>query len=425
VIFSSHLSKRYPRCECHGDWFYPDKKFDRPLKAVVVATEFSKIEQVIEPKLMAFLPKDWIASAKRTPQGYLRRIVGKEGSTIDILTNEMEPMAFESSDWDLAWIDEPTSKGRYHAILRGLVDRQGQMVLTFTPLVEPWMKEDLVDMADGVNIDVVQADTYENVEDIHNTPILTRASIEQFERALPEDERSTRIHGKFFHLRGLVYVEFMTSMHLRDFEYEYPDPVIAVLDPHDRLPHHVIWAFLDRNDWLHVDRELITHPACTLLDLKKAILLTEQKANYKMVKRLTDPNFSKKPVLTTGRTVVQELCLAPFPVRFGLANDDRMAGHLKVKDYLHWNKDLPVGFTNSPKLFFHRTRVPKTVHSIQNYQYDEWRGKTGEQKDPKEKEKQKDTHGADCIRYLCMSNPRFDSQLGMLEESYSLEEAAY
>ena len=42
---------------------------------------------------------------------------------------------------------------------------------------------------------------------------------------------------------------------------------------------------------------------------------------------------------------------------------------------------------------------------MKNYQYDEWQ--MGDDREPKEKEKQKDTHGADCVRYLSMNNPTF------------------
>lgn len=422
VFATSVLTGLYRSCACHGDWFNANKKFMRPTAGVIVVTEFAKVEQMLEKKLFSLMPKDWIVSIKRTPQGYMRRLICKNGSTVDILTNEMDQLAFESTDWDWAWIDEPTSYNRYVAIHRGLTDRQGLMILTFTPTVEPWMKDQIVDRADGRFIDVIQADTYENLKDIHDNPILTREAITDLERVMTEDEVATRIHGKFFHLRGLVYNEFTPSMHVQDFEYQYPDPVIAVMDPHDRLPHHVIWAYVDRNDWLYVHSELVIN--ATTQDLKKAILAHEQGNRYKMVRRLIDPNFGRKPLITTGRTVIQELAMQPFSVRFGEANDDKTAGHMKVREYLHWDRKRPVDLQNTPRIFFHRGRTPKTIHSMQNYQFDEWVGKSVERKDPKEKERPKDTHGADCVRYLCMGNPRFD-MLANVEHQEELEEAPY
>lgn len=409
-----HLTRQYPSCPCHGEWYSAERRFTKPIKAVVVATEYPIIERTIEPRILEYLPKQWIAgSPKRTPQGYLRRILGVDGGSVDILSGEMDQMAFESADWDYAWIDEPCQRSKYVAIHRGMIDRFGKSMLTFTPLVEPWMKEELVDKVDNNFRQVVKTTTYENLEDIHGQAILTRKSIERFESLLSEDERLTRVDGQFFHMRGLVYREFTSSVHeysddpKRHRAYQYPDPVWCVLDPHDRQPHHVLWAYVDRTDMVYVDRELVM--ACTLKELAKAILLTELAAGYKVRVRLIDPNFGNKPLLVTGRTVRQELASGSYSVAFGLVSDDKEAGHVRVKEALHWDRIKPLSLTNCPKIYFNRDRCSATIRSIRNYQYEEWSTRMAEGRDPKERPKQRDTHGADCVRYLLMSDPKFDT----------------
>ena len=418
---SAHLTHQYPSCVCHGQWLSEAHRYSGVLKAVIVVTEFAKIESVIEPKLMSLLPKAWIRDIKRTPQGYIRRIIGHDGSLIDVLSGEQDPMAFEGQDWDLAWIDEPTSYGRFVAIQRGLTDRQGLMLLTFTPLVEPWMKERLVDRTDGKDIEVVEADTYANLEDIHGHPIQTKEAIQFLERMMTEEERQTRIHGQFFHLRGVVYKEFLPGVHSRDFAYQYPDPIIAVLDPHTRKPHWVIWAWINRMDQIFVDRELIFEG--TLRDLGKAIISTEQQAGYKVCLRLIDPNFGRTPMIVTGRTVIEELARPPFPVRFTEANDDKEAGILKIKQLLHFDRQQPLTLTNMPGLYLHQARAASTIRQLRNYQFDEWKAKTRFERDPKEDTKKKEDDGADCVRYLCMHNPNFDRL--MHRDARELEEALY
>ena len=143
VELAWHITKQYP------PWFPKERMFYGPIKAVVVVTSFPVIERVIEGKIFSFLPKSAIKKIKRTPQHYLTKVFCKDGSTIDILTNEMDTMAFESADWDFFWGDEPQREDKYVAIMRGLVDRMGRGVLTFTPKVEPWMKEKICDKADG------------------------------------------------------------------------------------------------------------------------------------------------------------------------------------------------------------------------------------------------------------------------------------
>lgn len=410
-----HLTRIYP------DWYPQARRFQGPIKGVVVATEFPIVQRVIEPKILMYLPKNYIVKLSKSPQGHLTRIFCKDGSTVDVLTNEMAQLAFEGADWDFAWVDEPTQRSKYIAIRRGLVDRGGQCVLTFTPIVEPWMKEEIVDHADGKTIEAFTVDIRDNLQDIEGHPIQTEERIAEFERVLTEDEKQTRLHGHFFHLRGMVYTEYTPSIHERIIPYVYPDPVACVLDPHTRKPHHVIWALIRRDDSIYIDRELVT-PG-TLQELGRRILTVEQQAGYRMRRRLIDPNFGRTPNLVTGRSVIDELRRPPYPLHFGEADDDKEAGILKVRELLHWDPAKPISLVNTPRLFFH-PRCVKTIHSIRNYQFDEWRGVTKEERDVKEVDKQKDTDGADVIRYLCLSNPTFD-RVTHRAEQMELAEAVY
>lgn len=412
VELAMHITGNYP------DWFPYERRFDRPIKAVVVATANSIIEKVIEPKLWAYLPTEVVKSVKRVTGQYLFRIACKNGSLIDFLSSEQDDMSFESADYDFYWGDEPQKRKKFQAIMRGLIDRGGQTVLTFTPLVEPWMKEELVDKSDGKKIEAFIVDMLDNKFDIEGNSILSQENIDLFTSTWDDDTKQTRMHGKFFHLRGQVYTMF-SEVHQIDFNYTYPDPVISVLDPHDRQPHHVIWAIIDRNDDILVHNELSV--ACTVDELARRVKNIEKTLGYKMKKRLIDPNFGRKPLITTGRNMIQELSFSGCPGWFE-ADDPKDEGRLKVKDYLNYDVKIPISHTNRPKLYFHKRNCPLTIHSIRNHQYEEWVGKTGEDKDPKEKSKDKDTHGADCVRYLCMSNPTFS---GMRVVDYELSESPY
>ena len=417
-----HLTRKYP------DYFAPQRRFTKPIKAVVVATEYPIIDRVIEPKLMSYLPRDAIRKIRRTPQGFISKLVCADGSTVDFLSNEMDDLAFESADWDFYWGDEPQKKTKFFAIQRGLVDRRGQTLLTFTPLSEPWIKNEMVDVADGTRITVITGDIRDNTQDIEGTPILSEEAIAEFEAKMPEDLKQTRIHGKFFHLRGLVYPEFDATTHTwidtPHLKYQYPDPVVCVLDPHDRLPHHVLWAWFDRQDTCYVDRELVF--TGTLKDMCREILLREAAAGYRMAKRLVDPNFGRKPSqVGGGRSVIEELALKPHPLYFGEANDDKEAGRMRVKALLHYDHAKPLSVTNSPKLYFHKDRCPVTIRSVRDHQYDEWKGASKDDKDPKEVEKQKDTHGADCVRYLAITHCTFDRLTHQQKQLHELTEVAY
>ena len=392
------MTKRYP------DWYPMKKRFYGATKGVVSGTSFAVVMRVIEPKLSQLLPMGTY-SVKRTAQGFPSQYKFKDGSTLDVVTLEMDNTAYESADWDIAWLDEPQSKMKYQAILRGLVDRRGRMMITFTPLTEPWMKEELADRADGLNIDLITVDMRDNIKTVDGRPILSEQAIKEFESEIPDDVKETRLHGKFFHLRGVVYQEFGDS-HLSQFEYDREKrmPVICVLDPHDRVPHHVIWAFVDRDDDIFVDYEWEGH--VELQDLAAIILDIEKKRGYTMKRRLIDPNFGRKPAkVGLSQSVMQEM--RKHGCGFYEANDNIELGHMMVRDYLHYDRSKELSATNKPKLFFSKERCIKTIRSMRNLQYEDWAGKTAGEKDPKEVEKDKENHGADCIRYLVLSRPKY------------------
>ena len=104
VELTFHLTRQYP------DWFPAERRFHAPIKAVVVATEFPIVQRVIEPKILMYLPREYIVKLAKTPQGHLSRVYTKDGSTVDVLTTEMRQLAFESADWDFAWVDELKAK---------------------------------------------------------------------------------------------------------------------------------------------------------------------------------------------------------------------------------------------------------------------------------------------------------------------------
>ncbi len=390
-------TKKYP------DWFPQERRFKRPVKVRIATDRFFKIDSVIEPKIRDYLPADEIIQTRRSPQGYLNKLTTKDGSTIEFLTMEQDLMAFEGQDLDLFWGDEPVERRRYIATQRGLIDRGGQTILTFTPLIEPWMKDEIVDKADGKKIEVFTAGTRDNKFDIQGNPILKEIDIQKFEDMLTDEEKETRIHGRFYHLKGLVYKELNPAIHfIKEFKYEDNFPVICVLDPHDRLPHHVIWAMVDRLNDVYVMYEMVREG--TISELASYIRATEQYFSWNVIKRLIDPNFGRKPLISTGMSVIDELY--KYKCTFTEADDNKEGGRLKVKEYLHYNANKPIDINNKPKLFFVKDKCPKTIHSLLSYQYDEWRGSLD--KDPKEDSKPKDEHGADCVRYLIISQPTFN-----------------
>jgi hypothetical protein len=349
------------------------------------------------------MPKNAILGVKRSPQGYLLHMEVRwrdsEISTIDFLSQEQDLMSFEGTDSDLVICDEPMKRVIYVALSRGLLDRNGYLICAYTALKEAWMKE-VTDQADGKKRALVVADIRDNKWDILGNHILSEASIKRFEELLSEDEKEIRLHGKYYHLSGLVYKELDQVAHYVD---KLPDRYItwAVLDPHDRNPHWMIWAAVDPSGDIVIYDELILNG--NLYELSQAIKAREK--NRVMHTRLIDPNFGHKPAAVGSNQSVQDQ-LRKLGVDFTEAIDDEEAGIAAVREYLRFNKLKPVDFTNKPKLFFLRNAVPQTAKAMFNLQYKEWKHIQDEKED-NEAIMEKNKHAGDTIRYLCIASPRF------------------
>ena len=173
VVF--HITKNYP------DWYPKKRRFpNRPLKIRIATDRFFKIDSVIEPKLREYMPAREIVRVRRSPQGYISKLHTRDGSMIEFLTSEQDQMAWEGQDLDFFWGDEPQKRSHWIATKRGLLDRGGYAVFTFTPLIEPWMKEELVDKADGKLIEVFYGTTRDNLFDIKGNTILKEEDIKEF-----------------------------------------------------------------------------------------------------------------------------------------------------------------------------------------------------------------------------------------------------
>ena len=111
-----------------------------------------------------------------------------------------------------------------------------------------------------------------------------------------------------------------------------------------------------------------------------------------------DPNFGRKRMGNTGRTVQEEM--TTFGLNYNMdLNDDLIAGHLKVKELLKYDALKPVNAINKPKLFIMK-RCRNHWTALKNYGYKKFdRYNPPTRVIPEEKYK----HFADLIRYLAMS----------------------
>jgi hypothetical protein len=180
----------------------------------------------------AIFPKFW----DMTPRKYM--LPGKEGwseskkvaqfrtqlstkivGTFHFLSAEMRQIRLQGAAVDLAIMDETPDEGIFNELVARLVDRNGRIILAFSPIDERanWVRDKLyipwsIGERDDINfISMPVADDEGKVV----VPHLTQKKVDRMFRQWPDPaEREARIFGRFTQRRGLVFGQFRPEVHV-------------------------------------------------------------------------------------------------------------------------------------------------------------------------------------------------------------------
>mgnify|MGYP001608259172 CR=1 FL=1 len=404
---------RYP------DW-YTGRKWDRPTVGRIFAKDFSKGVKVITRSLKKWLPKETIVEVRKNNQGaevewYIKH---KDGgvSFFDLMTYEQESDSAEGSDQDWVWFDEPPPREMYIAATRGLIDTDGICLFTLTPLKEPWLFDEVYNSKDR-NVYSTIADMRHNL--VRYNPLsrkmigLSENAIRRFEEKLTEEDRETRMHGKFRYLSGRIWKDWNRDVHTYDrrmwvegkggvaIDGQPPLywPRIMIIDPHDRNPHALLWVAMDdtgdywgyREAWLK---------DCLIEDAVLHIKKVEINSRERIQQRVMDPNFGPKRYANSGQTVRDEFEQAgrklQYPIRFAFGDDRKEVGRKAFALLLRYDPSRPLNILNHPK-FRVASDMKEFIYQVEHYVWDEFKHESS--RDPKEAPKDMNTHMPD----LCMT----------------------
>ncbi len=365
---------------------HPFRKNRIPTIIKVVGTDFpNTIRNVILPKLMKMIPKNFITKIEKNQQGIPSKLIGLNDSVIDLMSYDQESTKFESFDADEAWFDEPPPEEIYKAVRRGLIDREGTMLFTMTPIREPWIYDTLwLPCLEGRLTDA----EYFILPTEHN-PYLKKAEIDSFKEVYTEEELDARLHGHFLHLSGLIYKSFRRDTHVVPmFDWPHEWPVWMCIDPHPRKDHAVSWVGVTNKDQKVILDELKV--GCSINELASKILTKESQMKYRVVDRLIDTSIKGLDRDDQHKLLVD----AGLRCRFPKKHDDVMPGIERVQQLLEPRK------THEGNKWFElvvRENCKGHVSEFMSYVWDD-NGK------PK---KLKDDY-MDNIRYISGAHPRFE-----------------
>ena len=407
----------------YPEW-YAGRRWERPTVGRIFANDFSKGAKVVTRSLKEWLPKANIVQVKKNNQGaevewYIRHADGGI-SFFDIMTYEQSADSAEGANQDWIWFDEPPPRNMYIAATRGLIDNDGICMFTLTPLKEPWLFDEIYNAKDS-NVYSVLCDLRHNLErynPLSRTLIgLKEASIRKFEQKLTEEERETRMHGKFRYLAGRIWKEWDRDVHTYDrsmwvegkggviVDGQPPAhwPRIVLIDPHDRNPHALLWIAVDdtMNYWAYREAWLAEH---LIEDVVAHIKKVEIAARERIQQRVMDPNFGPKKYANRGLTVRDEFEQSgreiQYPLRFGFGDDRKEVGRKAFAQMLKYDTKKPLGLLNHPKIRFAKDML-EAIYQIEHYIWDEYKG--GIDRDPKEKPKDVNTHFPDLCHYFALT----------------------
>lgn len=399
---------------CYGiqnDFFnYPLFKNFPYLKRGRIISDPTTLKEKIIPELKKWFPG---SDAERLPEAnfetakegknYEAKFVTNTGWQIDLMSNEQDAKEFESVDLGFAWFDEPAPEAIFKAtVSRG---RMGMiMIWTMTPLsYSAWIKDQLIDMANDKGVGWVEAEIEDNCIDHGERGILEHENILKMIAAYDEDELESRAFGKFGHLVGRVHKAFSRKIHvIKSFPVDMRKfSVYHALDPHPREPDHAMWLAVNKYGTKYIVNELVTKGLIS--DLSIRIQDIEQVGNYRIERRIIDPSAYNDDQHNEKPSVGSRL--SDLGLNYIKGSKDLQAGIKRTNDALDYETKGTL-FVREPELFVFDT-CPIAIKQLEEYTWQEHKGKSKDEKQAKGKPRDKNDHQCENLHRLLLTEPEF------------------
>jgi len=330
-------------------------RFEPPVKIRLLAEDMTALEQVQIPKLRKYVCPEWIVAKKKNSFGVETHWIFANGSVIDLLTYQQDSAMMEGWDGHVCVYDEPPPRSHYIANIRGLVDHKGISLFSMTPLKEAWIADEIVNKPDP-SIWTMQMHSREN-------PHVSKEALDEFESKLSDEEKETRLSGKFLHLQGLVFKEFDKAKHvINPFDIPPNYTCYASVDTHPRTEQAIVFMAVDPRGNQFVVSESFKHQtpdqvADTLIDFHKN--------THKLELVLIEPSSQGDTNRGESTFTIIENRLAEEGILLECGSKDLSGGILAMKDALKSKNGLA-------SLFWFRN-CERAVWEMQRYVWKDWK----------------------------------------------------
>ena len=381
---------------------HPFRENRRDVCGWVVSLSQQVQRDVAQKKILQYLRKDWIedvvmlSGRKDAPEhGIIDFIRVKNAlggsSVIGFKSCDQGREKFQGTSLDFVWFDEEPPEDVYAECRMRIIDRQGDIFGTMTPLKGRTFVYNEIYLNRHADPEV----WYEFMEWSDN-PYLNADEISALERSMDERALQSRRYGKFLSDgAGLVYPEFDENVHVIEpfsIPKEWQDGIS--IDPGLNNPLSAHWYCVDFDDNVYVvaehyeaGRDIDYHSA----KIKEICQGLGWHTDYKgRICALID-SAAKQRTLGSVKSVVEL-----FYERGILVNPDvekdLFSGIARVKSYLNQKNGLP-------NLYIFKNCV-KLISELKGYYW-------GSGDLPRKA----DDHGLDEMRYYLMSRPKKSNTL--------------
>lgn len=401
---------------CYGpqnDYFkYPLFENYPYLKRGRIISDPTTIKEKIIPELKKWFPSNRYKvhyATKKEGKNYECKWTTDTGFEFDIMSNEQESKEFESTDLGWCAFDEPSRKDIFLATVARM--RTGGIIFWgLTPLFyAAWIKDDIYDKRDGKFVDYITATVWDNCKDIEGTRgILTKENIEKMISQYPPDEREARIEGKFGHLLGRVHKTFNRKIHvIKPFKIDFKNYVVVKAhDTHPRVDDHILWMAINEKGTKFFIDELIIKG--TTAEMAAKIKAKEQIGGWRMLNNdIIDPSAFNVDERTGERSVADKFSDEGINYRPGSKD---LVGCIRRMDDALYYEEKAGELIKAPEIYWFET-VPTAIKQIDNYVWDDYRGKSADEKQPKGKPKDKDDHQVENAHRLLKEEYQFNKYI--------------
>lgn len=395
------------------------KNWPFPKRARIV-TDPTNIQKNIVPTLKFWFPNADLGryTSKKADKHYESEWKTDTGWEFDIMSYEQDAREFEGVTLGLAWLDEPPPEAIYKAIVSRM--RKGGIIfITATPLAGSAYLFDMFAKGQTMieivgpggekimyhrKVTYIEADVWSACKDIEGTRgHLSRDDIMKMIAEYDEDDRQARIHGKFQHLIGLVFKSFSRRIHvIKPFHVKPEDFVVwEMLDPHPRNPDAVLWCAVDKYGRKFVVDELYA----PVSDVDELAFRIKQKASqYRVERRLCDPSAFNNNQHDDAPSLADRLA-SKHGLVYEPGTKMRTASDERIKTALQ-HSELNGHVIQPPELYIFDS-CERTIWELEHYRWDEWSGRSGDNRNKKEKPVDKDDHMIEDLGRFLIQEPSF------------------